>query len=112
MTRSFRSPSPLVLLALATVAVALFVVATLGDIALPAPGEASKEQAEEIYEQLIAAIRDGERKQANRLARWLDDRLAAQGQTTPLSHSRIVELWCEMGGYQYTFCEEVDNAKE
>ena len=101
----------LALAALVVVAAALGLLLFLGSvdddgISLPVPGEATEATAEKIWEQLSAAIQHDDNKEAKRLATWLDERLKTQGRDLTLPYSRIVQLWCKMGGHGYDFCEE------
>lgn len=82
---------------------------TLKAVALPTPGEATEAQATEVGEQLSAAVERKDYDEAVRLSKWLDERLEAQGKALAVPYSRIVELWCEMAGYGYEFCEEEKN---
>jgi len=115
MTRSlrpFKILLPLVALLIASLAITILLVApTLKAVTLPAPGEATDAQALEVWEQLSAAIQRDDHDGAVCLAEWLDKRQETKGQTLTVPYSRIVELWCQMPGHGYEFCEEaaVDN---
>lgn len=75
-------------------------------VSVPRGQQATEQEMEEAWENLVDAIRREDQEEALRIAEWLDEQhnLKAKAHITG-----VVQDWCALSGQELDFCQEEDS---